>query len=354
MKRITLVLALFALVLPTLAQQVEVAKPQPFGEKIDVNAVLLDVIVTDSKGHQILGLGKDDFIVKEDGVPQNIESVDYFTNRRLLDQREENAPFKVERVHEDRYFIFFFDKPDAGALASEINRARQATIDFVKNEMQPTDYVAIVGHDMRLKIYSDFSNNKQQLLSALNDVQKFGKGVVTPPAGNGPSLLRNSEHNLINDTGSVYKGLDYIADASRSIRGRKNLVLFSPGIRDRFENIVAGSLTKRSDDFDEALRSLNASNIAVYGVQLQQEAGITPLIHQRLTELSNETGGNYFMFNTSFEPAVKRIENTNSGYYLVSYSSKKPRGEKGFQKVDVKLKNPEFKVVARNGYEYGG
>lgn len=353
MNRIAMVFALFALVLPTFAE--EAAQQQPFQEQIDVNAVLLDVIVTDSRGNQILGLGKDDFIVKENGVAQSVESVDYFTNRRLLDQREENAPFKVERVHENRYFVFFFDKPqDASSLFDELNRARRATMEFV-NDMQPTDFVAIVGHDMRLKIYSDFTSDKKQLEKAASDAMRFGNGLTTAAKTEGPSLLRAMDaRELVNDTGTVYEGLHFLADALRPIRARKNVVLFSPGIMDQHESLRNGTIVSRSTKFDEALRSLNAANVAVYGVQLQDDPGITPALHQRLGELSDQTGGRYFQFNTSFEPAVENIEQANSGYYLLSYSSKKPKGEKGYQKVDVKLKNPEFKVVARGGYQYGG
>jgi VWFA-related protein len=355
MKRFALVLTLFALAFPTLAQPSTPAAQQPFQEQIDVNAVLLDIIVTDSKGNQILGLGKDDFIVKEDGVEQNVDAVDYFTNRRLLDQREENAPFKVEHVREDRYFVFFFDKPDAGVLFDEQNRARQAAVRFVREEMQPTDYVAVAGHDVRLKIYSDFTQDKKQLENAFTDAIKWGKGITKASAStDGPSLLRNmNTDDLINRTGTVYKALDFLADSVRPIRARKNLVMFSPGVIDRHETVSHGSITNRAPEFDLALQSLNASNVAVYAVQLQDGGNFASAIHQRLSELANETGGRYFLFNTSFEPAIERIEKANSGYYLLTYNSKKPKGEKGYQKVSVKVKNPEFKVVARGGYEFG-
>src|SRR5438445_8934774 len=97
-----------------LAASTAVAQPQQtgkFGEKVDVNLVLLDAVVTDARGNQILGLGKDDFVVRENGAPQNIESVDYFTTRKLLNAPEKNAAFSVDRVHDERYLIFFFDKP---------------------------------------------------------------------------------------------------------------------------------------------------------------------------------------------------------------------------------------------------
>src|SRR5512134_2176982 len=90
-----------------LAMTASAQEPQ-YTETVDVNVVLVDATVTDRSGNQILGLTKDDFIVKEDGVAQQIASVDYFTNRRLLDSPESKAAFKVERVREERYFILFF------------------------------------------------------------------------------------------------------------------------------------------------------------------------------------------------------------------------------------------------------
>lgn len=351
MKRIAIMLALLALALPGFAQQ--------FEEKIDVNAVLLDVIVTDNRGNQILGLSKDDFVVKENGVAQEVDSVDYFTNRQLLDTREENAPFQVERVREDRYFIFFFDKPeDPGLLFDQLAQARHAVREFIREEMKETDRVAIAGHDVRLKVWSDFTNDKAKLEKALDESARFSKGLDKAETGEDPSILRNVDRALMQRrTGSVYQALEVLADSVRPIRARKNLVLFSPGILDIGESVRAGMIVDRSRHLDPALQSLNAANVSVYSAQLQRptdvEVNSTPLFHQRLTELASATGGEYFPTGVSFKPIVKKVDQTNAGYYLVTYRSRHPRGEKGFQKVDVSLKNPEFRVVARSGYEFG-
>jgi VWFA-related protein len=351
-KHILTLTAILALTLPVVAQQ----QPQSFQEQIDVNAVLLDVIVTDRKGNHILGLGPDDFIIKEDGVQQTVDSVDYFTNRRLLEQREEQASFKVERVREERYFVFFFDKPsDPAVLFDQLTHAREAVKTFLTTEMKENDLVAIVGHDIRLKVYSDFTNDKKQLARALNEASRFGRGLTTAPAGDGPSILRTlATQDFIGDTGTVYQALDALADSLRPIRARKNLVLFSPGIADRDEQIFGGMLSTRSRYLDPALESLNAANTSVYGVQLQRDADMTPIFHQRLEELSKDTGGRYFRLNVNFSPALKQIEHTNNGYYLLTYRASHGRDEKGFQKVHVELKNPEFRVVARPGYLLSG
>jgi hypothetical protein len=89
-------------------------------------------------------------------------------------------------------------------------------------------------------------------------------------------------------------------------------------------------------------------------VQLQRDVPMTQLYHQRLQEMSDTTGGQYFQFNLSFAPVIERVENINSGYYLVTYRSPHTRGESGYQKVDVSVKNPEFRVIAREGYQFGG
>lgn len=350
MRSLAVLMALLGAALPVFAQQ------QPaLQEQIDVNAVLLDVIVTDAKGNHILGLSKDDFEVKENGVAQALDSVDYFTNRRLLDAREENAPFKVERVREERYFVFFFDKPqEPGQLFDRLNNARNAVRDFIRNQMKEGDQVAIAGHDVRLKIYSDFTSDKAQLERALEETAKLGKGVTEGPT---PILTNVDRKTMMNRTGTVYQALDVLADAVRPIRARKNLVLFSPGIAGINERVMAGMLVDRSRHLDPALQSLNAANVSVYGVQLQQSLDAdlsSPLVHQRLSELSTETGGKYFQFNTSFQPAVNQVEESNAGYYLLTYSSRKPRGERGFQKVEVSVKGqPQLRVTSRVGYEFG-
>lgn len=353
MKRIALLTALLALALPGFAQQLE--------EKIDVDVVLLDVIVTDSKGHQILGLTKDDFVVTEGGTSQEIDSVDYFTNRRLLDAREEKAPFQVERVREDRYFIFFFDKPmNPASYFEQLSHARDAVKDFVRNTMKENDYVAIVGHDVRLKVWSDFTNDKAALERAIGDSALFGKGELETRGEKGPSILRGLDDTLLSQrTGTVYEALDVLAQSVRPIRARKNLVLFSPGIVGLDETVRNGMILGRSRHLDPALESLNAANVSVYSAQLQpppEDASLSaiPFFHQRLTEFADATGGEYFPFSTNFRPVVTKVERTNAGYYLLTYRSHKPRGESGFQKVDVKVKNPEFKVVARSGYTFGG
>jgi VWFA-related protein len=343
----------FALLLlnsmPLAAQQPAVS------ERLDVNIVLLDVIITDRSGHQILGLTAEDFVVKENGVRQTLDSVDYFTSRRLLDNREEKLPFDIERVKEERYMVFFFDKPEGAQMFDQIARARSSVERFIDEDMGGGDLVAIVGHDVRLKVYSDFTSDKNQLKRALRDVATFKNGITkAPAAGTAPSILRNIDlADMMGDTGTVYEGITVLSDALRGIRGRKNLVLFSPGIREPGEMVRDGMLLNTSRFYDPMIEALNASNVTVYAANIFPNPVTDPVFHQTLERMTNDTNGEYLRYAISFNPMLENIEKETAGYYLLTYRVRKPRNDRGFQKVDVTVTNPEFRVKARPGYVYG-
>jgi VWFA-related protein len=346
-------LLMFAVV-PLFAQQQPAA--QPFTEKVDVNLVQLDAVVTDNRGNQMLGLNKDDFIVRENGQPQTVDSVDYFTNRRLITSPESQANFKVERVHEERYLIIFFDKATSDASSQgEMIRARSDVARFIDDRLRAEDRVAVVGHDVRLKVYTDFTSDKAQLRRALNDATAYGLGIRTKDASaTGPSLMRNMDiDRMMDKTGSVYEALDLLGDALRPIHARKDVVLFSNGIVGPDEEVRAGVVVNRSRYYDPMIESLNTADVTLYPVSLQSGVDVPEFVHQNLASMASDTNGQYFRLHTSYTTPLHQIEKRTAGYYLISYYTKKRPGEHGFQKVDVALKNPEFKVTSRAGYLYG-
>jgi VWFA-related protein len=338
---------LFVAAVTASAQQTE-----PFKAKVDVNLVLLDAVVTDARGNQILGLGKDDFIVKENGVPQNIESVDYFTTRKLLNGPENAAPFKVERVHDERYLIIFFDKPLAAAAQNPTRIARYELGRYLDDHLHPEDRIAVVGHDVRLKVYCDFTNDRKTIQHALDEATMFGRGLTSAsdaPAS-GASILRNIDlGEMMDHTGTQYEALEVLGDAVRPIRARKDLILFSAGIVAPDETINGDMIVNTSRYYEPAVQSLNRANVTVYAINLlNADADAPEYVHQNLGRLANDTNGDYYRFHASFAAPLKQIEKRTVGYYMISYHPQQPK--RGYQPVEVSLKNPEFRVHARAGY----
>jgi VWFA-related protein len=327
-----------------------------FQEQLQVDLVLVDATVTDSRGNQILGLQKDDFIVEENGKPQELLSVDYFTNRTLLTSREDRAAFPVERVRQERYFVLFFHEPgDPSAIqgfGGELRLATQAARKWIDEHLQPQDKVAIAGFDIRLKVYADFTDDRRILRSALRDVVSFSRGLTAVPGyADEPSIMRAMDvRKMINETGRIYDGLELLAEALRPIPARKIMPLFSYGIGD----IRRGSSTLLENEeswYQPMIQALNSANVTVDSIFLLRNVSFFAP-EQTLSRISSETGGDYYRNFTSFATPLDRIEKAASGYYLLTYRIRKPEGAHGYQKIDVRLRNPEFRVKAREGYAY--
>lgn len=348
------------------AQTEQTPSDQPQGQfegRVDVNEVLLDVLVTDRQGNVIVGLDKGDFQVTEDGKPVELTGITFYSNRKLI----ESSPALAERgvtadqVPEDRYFVLFFDDQKSAAaeapelLTSLLDAGKRAR-DWVRTGLLRNDWVAVVSYDSKLKVHQDFTRDRVALQQAIADAIK-GKDTD----GNWPSRIDTSEgpslraglprgNDLRKESTSAYDAVRLVAEASGQVTGRKNLLLFTNGFPSRIDTF--GQYLPDQRRYPEMSRALNDNNVAVYTIDLTP-AGTEHTLSNFMNQLASDTGGRYFYNFTNFTTPLEQIADENSGYYLLSYRSEKPAGAKGFQEVRVKTNNPEFRIRARKGYDYG-
>ncbi len=380
-KRIAIALtaALALAILPRTGAQ----EPQKgdFGDQVSVSEVLLDVLVTDRNGSVIIGLTPDDFVVEEDGKPVEVGSVTFYSNRRLLDEPGTlgEATLAIDKEPKSRYFILFFQDqqqvnasvPALGLLQRQLKAARESR-QWVKKEKLLDDYVAVVSYDVKLKVQQDFTQDEQSVLRAIDNATT-GKdpGANWPsrvPEAGVVSLRANlpSGTELSKKTETIYDALTVLADATETIVGRKNLLFFGTGfgetsgsrlfVRDgqtAFGETTGFGLYQSDRRYmPRTVQTLNDNNVAVYALDLMPNE-LEYDLSDALNELATGTGGKYFTNFVSFATPLKQVATENSGYYLLSYRSTHNAGENGYQKVDVRLKNSEFRVQAREGYLYG-
>lgn len=357
-----LTLALALILAPAL-----VAQEQPQGQfegQIDVNEVLLDVLVTDRNGNVIVGLGPSDFVVTESGKPVDITGVTFYSNRRLLESPNviKNRAGSIDQVPEDRYFVLFFEdqKHAAGEapelIASQMDAVQRAR-DWVRKDLLLNDWVAVVSYDAKLKIQQDFTRDRKALVDAINDAMKGKDREGNWPSriqteGGAPSLFAGLPRGkeLRDQTETVYDAMRLLADSAGDIRGRKNLLLFTNGFPGRINSFGQAQPDPRY--YDDMIHALNDNNVAVYPIDLTP-AGGEHTLSDTMNLLALDTGGRYFFNFTNFSTPLAQVTQENNGYYLLSFTAAKPAGKSGFQEVEVKTLNPEFRVRARKGYEYG-
>ncbi len=352
-----LVPVLLTSLVPATAQDDAAAR---FGDRVEVTEVLLDVVAFDREGEPVPDLGLDDFVVREGGEVRELTGVSFYTTwydpagDRLPD--EEHAA----EIPSSRYFILFFhdvrfqQAQPLAALPRMMQYQRRAGYDaerWLLEDLQPSDWVAVVGWGRRgLALYQDFTQDRTKLAEA---AVMAGAGrppaLVAPserprpPRSGEPALRRRLDdiESLARSTKRIDDALALVADAAGHIVGRKNLILFTPGI--------GGPTAPRRDDgtvvaVDEAL---NAHNVAVYAVDLG-----CPSERGREAWIAEGSGG-AFVTGLRFASSLRRISRENRGYYVLSYRTEVPIDGEGYRDVEVLTRDRDIEIRARQGFRYG-
>jgi len=340
------------------------AEPQAeFEEEVRVDEVLLDVLVTDRDGNVIVGLRPDDFVVREDGEPVEVDSATFYSSSRLAQPAAEIAAegARIDPVPEDRYFILFFDdvqryEDGPVSLMSQQIRAGHDARRWVDEQLAPADWVAVVSYDRSLQVHADFTRDRAKIETAIERAASGRRGNAAWPsrhdaADGAPSLLDQLPQGkaLSKATPRIYSAFEEIARSVADVRGRKNLIYLGIGFG-RVNDF--GQYERDERYYPKMVRALNDANVSVYPIDVTP-LRVTHTMEDALTDLSTETGGRYFPFHVSFTTPLEQIAEENGGYYLLSYRTDRPAGAEGFQRVTVETKNPSFKVRARRGYMYG-
>jgi VWFA-related protein len=339
-----------------------------FGEELAVTEVVLDVLVTDSRGNVVVGLGKDDFIVEDQGEVVDLTGASFYSNRRFMSSAQEAASANIDQsiVPTDRYFVIFFHDDRAanpGLLTGATMDAARFFAKWVREELLPNDRVAVVSFDSQLKIWQDFTQNKADVEAGIARVLKGGKDPGTQWASRipdesvtGPSLLNNLPQgkDLRKASRRIYDAIRLIGDATETVSGRKNLVLLSWGFG---EAGAYGSYYPDPRYYPKMIQTLNDQNVAVYSIDListtRQGSLMDRGVNQSLSLLSDDTGGRYYFHFDTFASPLTQVNQENNGYYMLSFSAQYPAGDEGYREVQVRTVNPTFKVRARKGYRYG-
>ncbi len=358
-----LLFCLIAAPWPAAAQEEPAAR---FEGLVEVTEVLLDVLATTRSGDTVTGLGKEDFIVLEDGEPVDLTSVSFYTTRYGSGRDRPDGEVTVAdgEVPSSRYFIFFFhDQKRLGGSGNRLTRrqleAARESRRWVEEEMLRSDWVAVTSYDFKLKVHLDFTQRREELLEAIDDAARgsdpeknLGRGGRRLPPQGAPSLLRHLPQGkeLRKKTKRIYDGVRLIADASAHIVGRKNMLMFTIG----FGEIQTGLPFALGDRryYPPMEQALNDANVAVYTIDLTPPE-FDHYQREFMSQLATDTGGYYHGSFVNFIIPLREIAEENVGYYVLSYQSEHPASEGGYQHVKVKARDKSVKVRARKGYLYG-
>ena len=300
--------------------------------KVNVPLVNVDVLVTTKDGQFIPGLKQENFHILEDGVPQDVT---HFS----VSKAPITAVLLVEFASTNYVFL-------REALMASYTFARTLTKD---------DWVAVSYYDMQPHILVDFTQDKNAVYGALNQLRIPGF----------------SETNLFD---ALYDTLDRLD----RVEGKKYIILVTTGV-DTFSKLTLDKITKKIKETKDVtifpisvgwiLREMYESRgrAAPHGVGI-------PVGQMDYLQADNEmrtfaamTGGRAYFprFQAEYGEDFEAIGQDIRNQYTISYHPTNSKLDGTYRKLKVQImapgggplevknqkgKNVKIEVVARDGY----
>ena len=361
-------------------------------------------MVADKRGAFARGLGKDDFVLLEDGVPQVLSTFELVdipmpgaVSRPVAPDATPGgaaAPAPRSRL----YFIVFDDYHIAPEHSS---RARKMASDFVAKYLGPNDRAAVLFTSARRGASQDITGDRAALSAAIGRLvgHKVASAGVTNRGADPLPMPRPGQSDPMDpmrfdQARASIETLAAIGKFAASIHGeRKALVLISSGMDFEFGAAYGGSgdPTQSADDHTpvgqnrqgvqaetpravrDAFRAFaneaNRANVSLYALDPRgvtsggesavmmtgTDAGLTMLqdevqkSHEGLKAMAAATDGQAFVDTGNVDRAFRLIVEATSTYYLMSYVSASPADGR-FHKIEVKTARPGLTVRARPGF----
>lgn len=318
-----LLLTILCIALPLRAQV------PTFEEHVEVERLILDAYITDSRGNPVEGLTPEDLEVRIGGEVAEIEAVDWIPVEQRIVEAAGEEPVVMRQ---GRLLVLFFqtdfarNRSRVGGQMSNIPRA----IRFL-DVLNPSDLVAVVQFDSHLKVRCDFTNDREVLKETIERSLEINEREPVPPTDE-ISLLEHIDLEAAREAANVEKALWIVARGLNEIHGPKTLVLFGYGL-----GVYGGGVVSMRGEYGLARDMLESSRTTVFSLDIT-EADYHSL-EVGMKQVSGDTGGFYARTYQFPSMAYERLANTLSGRYEIVL--KRPNVRPGRHDVDVRVDRPE-------------
>ncbi|HTW81591.1 MAG TPA: VWA domain-containing protein [Terracidiphilus sp.] len=364
--------------------------------KVESQLVVEAVTVKDKQGHFIPGLTAKDFVITEDGVPQEVrycEHEDLTSDAKLLPAstratedvhiydrlaRTQIAPEAMgdQKYKNRRLIALYFDM--VGMFPPDQMRALNAAEQFVRTQLTAVDRVAILRYQGGgVDILQDFTSDRNRLLSIL-ETMAVGEGQgfadTTDDASSSDTGAAfgqdDSEFNVFN-TDRQLSALQTAAHMLGRVNEKKSLIYFAGGMQlNGIDNQAQLHAT-----VDEAIRSgvtfwtidarglvagapLGDATVGSQGNQGMYTGAAAQAVrddfHQSqdmLFALAGDTGGKAYLDNNDLDRGIVQAQDSVSDYYVLGYYSTNTVKNGRFRRIKITLaSNASADMNYRQGY----
>ena len=278
-----------------------------------IRRVRLPITVMDKKGQFVPGLTRDDFLILEDKVPQQVET--------FSDDLGQALPL---------YVVVLMDT--SPSTAGKLKFEQESAMNFIHTVVRPRrDRVLFATFDDQINLRQDFTDKLDLLDKAVSGVKSLGTQTALFDA--------------------IWQFCD---EKLRSVAGRRVMVIVTDG-EDTFSRADirdAVDIAQRTETTIYAISTKAGFLATVPGVEAGQ---VKDRKDRDLVTLSEETGGVAFFTGDmlSLERSFTKISKELRAQYLLTYKPQNDRYDGSFRKIQVKLATGrgDLKVRTKQGYK---
>ena len=367
--------------------------------------VVEDVIVKSQNGKPVDNLKASDFLVTEDGKPQQIGVFEFqkLSNEAVpapppaLQQRTEvvaaAAPPAVKpltaieiapekpgdlKYRDKRLMVMFFDM--TSMPIQDQMRAQAAALKFLNTQMTASDLMAIMTFASDIKVVEDFTDDRDALTQ---DIKKL---VI----GEGQGLDETVSDDSASDTGAAFQQDDTefnIFNTDRQLSALESAVKMLASLNEKKALVYfASGMTRNGLDNQAQLQAtINAairSNVSFYPIDARGLVASAPLgdatksspggqamysgssaravtgnfqgQQETLYTLASDTGGKALLDNNDLSMGIVQAQKDISSYYIIGYYSANEALDGRFRRVKIALRDKDTAArVAKLDYRQG-
>ena len=343
--------------------------------KASARLVVLDVVVTDGKGHPVTGLKSTDFTLYEDGTEQKVSS---FTEHAPADAAAAAKMLVAAKLPPDVFTnmrpagngssstVILMDALDTSLQAQMV--LRQQVIEYMKT-VQPGTQMAIFQLDMSMHMIQGMTADPDALRAAVNG--KRDQIAMTPLLG-GPYAPNYEKQRMKRDI--LTNSMQSLAQYLSGFPGRKNLIWFTGDIPFNFYGSNPGNPfvdeTDSIEQFGKMTDALRLNRVAIYPIDARglrtdprfsaERGGMPPpsagfgmrdaAEHGYLDDVAEKTGGKAFYNSNGLKQAIAEVVDTGSHFYTLAYAPTNKMMDGGYRKLKVAMAQQGLHLEYRRGY----
>jgi VWFA-related protein len=370
--------------------------------KATTRLIVQSVFVKDKDGKPIEGLTAKDFVITEDGQPQDIAFVEY---QRLATESappDPQAPVPLTakpattvttaapavltgissppsgdiRYQDKRLLVLYFDGSSMGP-ADQI-RAYSNALKFIDTQMTKSDLIAIMAfQNGAVSVKNDFTNEKEKLREVIGILiygdDQNNDGIPDHPEGTAFGQ-NDAEFNIFN-TDRQLAALQTAVNMLKGLPEQKTLLYFASGLR-----------LNGADNQAQLRATVNAAiraNVTLNPIDARGLVALPPLgdatqrspgglamftggmanqmmnnfqrSQDTLYALAKDTGGKAMFDYNDLSLGIVQAAQAVTSYYIIGYYSTHLATDGKYRRVKVSLNNTQYASAAltfRQGY-YG-